>query len=229
MKTCSTCKKERSEEDFSFQRNKCKQCRREENQEKREKFGPPPPSPQTVFRTTKVCSDCQKEKPASDFYPHKGHSDRLASKCSVCDSARKRVQYLGRREKVLLQQKLRRDANPDVKMRQRKNGRAYYYRLKLENPDKLLLSHRRQKCKGYGITLEEFDALKTKQSGVCAICFRPVRGGRGELRIDHDHTTGKIRGLLCHHCNLGLGQFEDSPEFLKSAISYLTAFGDGVS
>lgn len=57
-----------------------------------------------------------------------------------------------------------------------------------------------------------------KQSGVCAICLRPsIR----VMDIDHDHATGKVRGLLCHSCNLGIGYFHDNKETLSRAIAYL--------
>lgn len=69
--------------------------------------------------------------------------------------------------------------------------------------------------KEYGITLEEYDTLKSKSFG-CGIC-----GESQELQLDHDHTTGKIREFLCGQCNRGLGMFRDSMERLHSAIAYL--------
>lgn len=69
--------------------------------------------------------------------------------------------------------------------------------------------------KEYGITLEEYDTLKSKSSG-CGICGEPQ-----ELQLDHDHVTGKVREFLCGHCNRGLGMFRDSMERLHSAIAYL--------
>ena len=78
----------------------------------------------------------------------------------------------------------------------------------------------------YGLTLEDYEQLLTKQKGVCAICFQPETtmsnaGYIKNLSVDHCHTTGKIRGLLCHHCNTGIGKFMDSVERLESAIKYL--------
>ena len=75
----------------------------------------------------------------------------------------------------------------------------------------------------YGITLADFDAMLARQGGVCAICGtdRP-RGRAGRLHVDHCHDTGRVRGLLCHACNTGLGHFGDSLERLRAATTYLT-------
>ena len=81
--------------------------------------------------------------------------------------------------------------------------------------------------KEYGITLDQFGAMHDGQYGLCKICGKPetsiIRGRVLSLAVDHDYTTGKIRGLLCHHCNKALGGFKDSTALLKSAIIYLEA------
>jgi len=77
----------------------------------------------------------------------------------------------------------------------------------------------------YGITAEEYASMHEAQGGVCLICGLAAGGGRGaesRLAVDHDHETGKVRGLLCNNCNNGLGRFKDSPELLRKAIDYLT-------
>jgi len=76
---------------------------------------------------------------------------------------------------------------------------------------------RRNLKKNYNITLDEYDILFEQQNGVCAICGGINYGGR-RLVVDHDHKTGKVRGLLCHHCNMCLGQFEN---FRTMAENYL--------
>ena len=73
----------------------------------------------------------------------------------------------------------------------------------------------------YGITELEFYSLLEQQNNCCAICGSKVAGGRGDWHVDHCHESGKIRGLLCHHCNTGLGLFRDSPELLILAAEYL--------
>jgi len=75
--------------------------------------------------------------------------------------------------------------------------------------------------RGYGLTLDEFDALLAKQGGVCAVCGTADPAGRGQFCVDHEHDTGRIRGLLCGRCNSGLGYFQDSSEALRAAADYL--------
>jgi hypothetical protein len=71
-----------------------------------------------------------------------------------------------------------------------------------------------------GAYADMFDA----QHGECAICGRSTPGGpnrHDRLYVDHDHATGRVRGLLCMRCNVGLGYFRDDPELLATAIAYL--------
>lgn len=75
----------------------------------------------------------------------------------------------------------------------------------------------------YGITQEQLEEMNVAQSGKCKICRKEESGRveRGRLYIDHCHITGKVRGLLCHQCNAGLGMFKDNLESLAAAIEYL--------
>ena len=82
----------------------------------------------------------------------------------------------------------------------------------------------------FGITLERYHEMKAAQGGGCAICgkdeTRPIgKGVRAKapmyLAVDHDHETGEVRGLLCGHCNMGLGHFRDSSALLTKAALYL--------
>lgn len=68
--------------------------------------------------------------------------------------------------------------------------------------------------------MDQQDALFVSQGSACAICRTPTPTGRG-WHVDHCHTTQKVRGVLCHHCNTGLGMFRDSPTALAAAITYL--------
>lgn len=74
------------------------------------------------------------------------------------------------------------------------------------------------RLKKYGITKEEYLQKVQEQDGRCAICkvIEP------NLRVDHNHETNVIRGLLCDACNLGLGKFKDNLELLKKAVEYLS-------
>ena len=99
-----------------------------------------------------------------------------------------------------------------------------------KNPEERIIHARRWHLKNkFGITLEEFDVLFSKQDGKCAICglvneVKIDKRGRSSrlLHIDHDHKTGNVRGLLCQKCNVGLGSFKDAPDLLSKAAGYLT-------
>lgn len=88
--------------------------------------------------------------------------------------------------------------------------------------------HRKHSLKRkFGITEADYDAMLAEQGGVCAICGRRPetlkRGGKPAkfLDVDHCHTTGKVRGLLCLLCNTALGHLQHNPELLHKAIAYL--------
>jgi hypothetical protein len=70
----------------------------------------------------------------------------------------------------------------------------------------------------FNLSPEEYNDLLEKQGGVCAICKQNCTRA---LAVDHNHTTGKVRGLLCNNCNRGIGHLRDSIDLLKSATSYL--------
>lgn len=108
--------------------------------------------------------------------------------------------YRQDREAVLARNKAWREANREKVAAQQ---RAYRFRRR------------------YGITVEKYDALLAEQGGGCAICHEVPKK---VLRVDHDHGTGEVRGLLCHQCNVGLGFFKDDPERLRSAVEYLGVY-----
>lgn len=75
----------------------------------------------------------------------------------------------------------------------------------------------------YGMTLEEFDLMRNAQGNKCALCGGDV--GLGTLAVDHDHETGKIRGLLHPRCNIAIGLLDDSPTVCRKAADYLETHG----
>lgn len=72
----------------------------------------------------------------------------------------------------------------------------------------------------YKLSTQQYKDLKSQQGGKCAICKNSC-STHGRLSVDHCHSTGKVRGLLCANCNRALGLFKENPEVLSSAISYL--------
>jgi len=74
--------------------------------------------------------------------------------------------------------------------------------------------------KNYGISISDYDALFVKQNGLCELCGLAEKDTK-LLSVDHCHTTGKVRSLLCSSCNGGLGLFDDDESLLQKAIAYL--------
>lgn len=89
-----------------------------------------------------------------------------------------------------------------------------YYK---NNPDK---AHQRNLKTHYGITKHDFTEMFDRQGGACACC-----GKVAPLNVDHCHSTGKVRGLLCTNCNFALGHFKDDVDLIKKAIEYLKRDG----
>jgi hypothetical protein len=81
--------------------------------------------------------------------------------------------------------------------------------------------------KRFGISLEDYQLMLNNQNNVCAICGQPEKSVDyrtkkvRSMAVDHCHTSGKIRGLLCSDCNTALGLFRENIDFMKSAIKYL--------
>lgn len=73
----------------------------------------------------------------------------------------------------------------------------------------------------YGVSLDDFNQLLEEQGYKCAIC---KKSSKENLHVDHNHTTGEVRGLLCSKCNRGLGHFDESLDYLEAASNYLKRF-----
>lgn len=102
---------------------------------------------------------------------------------------------------------------------------ANWYR---ENPEYF----RAQRLVRYGLTVDEYHKLSEAQGNVCAICKRPetVRDPRTDtlrsLAVDHCHSTGRVRALLCSLCNTAIGKMNDDPDRLEAAAAYLRSFNN---
>lgn len=80
---------------------------------------------------------------------------------------------------------------------------------------------RRRRLQGFGLSAEDFDAMRDLQGGVCAICSLVP----DKWAIDHHHETGEVRGLLCMNCNSAIGFLRDNPEIVDAAAAYLRLRG----
>lgn len=102
-------------------------------------------------------------------------------------------------------------ANPDKTAEYRRRSYRRHHATAVER------SYNRCLAKQYGLTREQYDAMAAKQNGRCAICGGPP--SKRVLGVDHDHATGRVRGLLCHKCNIFVGYLETSPTDIVERIS----------
>lgn len=126
-------------------------------------------------------------------------------RCDACQKAseveRRREQYQRNKDKYAQRHKVRYADNPE-------RFRGYHYK------------HR------YGITFDEVKRMHERQGGKCGICFKPIPFDPSVKRqhlavVDHCHSTGKVRGILCRSCNLMIGNGRDRPDVLRRAAQYL--------
>lgn len=146
---------------------------------------------------TKLCPKCKETLPLISFNKA-NRRDGYQTYCRSCHNKMQREKYAS-------------DPIEKVK-RQIRAGRR---------KDRDPLVQRRSELKRlYGITLEEYSEIFAQQGEVCAICKNECQTKKS-LSVDHDHKTGKVRGLLCNGCNTSIGHFKDSPDLLRRAIKYL--------
>lgn len=96
------------------------------------------------------------------------------------------------------------------------NTRARYHKNK--TPETTRRNNLQRK---YKITIDEFGALLASQGGCCAACKSPNPSSKQGWVVDHNHSTGHVRGILCSHCNLALGHAKDDAQRLQQLIDYL--------
>ena len=119
------------------------------------------------------------------------------------------------------------------KYRKSAKGKATRKRWEAANPEKVKAYNEtyrnsskgkaaaeRAKLSKYNISPEMYALMYAEQKGACAICRKPEKKGK-KLAVDHCHDTGKVRGLLCMHCNTGLGHYEDDVDRMRRAADYV--------
>jgi len=98
---------------------------------------------------------------------------------------------------------------------------AYQKEWLKEHPDFQKKKSRKRLLSKYGLSLEGYNNLLTRQNGLCKICNKSQNPPGHSLCVDHDHKTNKVRGLLCYSCNAGIGKFQDNIDYLLKASYYL--------
>ncbi len=118
------------------------------------------------------------------------------------------------------------DCAPEAARRRAERKNANRSVARSADPERRRAVNRRTLlARRYGITPEQYDEMFAAQNGVCALCGEPADPNgvkaASRLHVDHDHETGKVRELLCNHCNRGIGAFRDDPELMQRASLYV--------
>jgi hypothetical protein len=151
--------------------------------------------------TQKRCTKCGEKKPLDEFTKDRRKKNGRGSCCSKCKSKSK-LDWIHR--------------NPEKNREYQK----VFAKGRERRPQQITADKRKEYgLKEYGLTVAEYDEMFRKQNGVCAICKSGNKGRR--LCVDHDHKTGRVRGLLCNPCNWALGHMRDDTSLLEKAIEYL--------
>jgi len=130
--------------------------------------------------------------------------------------------YIRNREKVLERSRLWSKNNREKVNAAKRKWRA------TRPPEKQTYDSKKKRIRHlkdlYGMTPEDVDSMLAKQGGLCAMCGTPDPNWYRGWHIDHDHATHKIRGILCHSCNILLGHAKDNVDILAKGIIYLNKF-----
>ncbi|WP_183594748.1 endonuclease VII domain-containing protein [Nocardioides soli] len=106
-------------------------------------------------------------------------------------------------------------------MCENQNAADWRKRDRKANPGKYRARDKAQNLALYGLSLEQYQAMWSRQNGMCLTCGETLRSGIGGAAVDHDHLTGAVRGILCASCNRALGYARDSPAILRRLADYL--------
>ena len=170
---------------------------------------------------SKVCTKCGQTLPATTefFYKNAGGKFGLTPRCKPCvnkDNAEVAAKTDPEHKRILANARAKRYYENNLeKARESSRNSAAKAR---NDPTKREKIYARKRAGGAGLTPEKIETIKQAQNNKCAIC-----GDENPTDLDHCHKTGKIRWLLCKHCNRGLGAFRDNPNFLRKAANMLDA------
>lgn len=193
---------------------------------------------------TKICTKCNQEKEIKDFYKLKRGKYGVESVCILCKkspSAKKRF-LIPKGFKCCTICNIEKPIEEFYKSNQVKDGVIARCKicdkLKYKESRRLLRKKNKLKVKNqslirsFGITLEDYNRMLEAQNGVCAICGKSeiiIDKRISKLRaltVDHNHKTGKVRGLLCARCNQALGLFKENSDVCFIAGKYLQKYKD---
>lgn len=174
----------------------------------------------------KTCRKCLKEFPATleFFYKNSGGKFGVTPRCKACvnqDNAASHAKRLAANpEKIRAQAAARSKKHYHNNLEKSRERQCAAQKRARNDPIRGERIKARKRANGAGLTPEEIQKLLDMQGGVCAICGDPPTD------LDHCHKTGKVRFLLCKHCNRGLGAFKDNPNLMRKAAKLLEDFND---
>lgn len=179
---------------------------------------------------TKTCRKCSKELPATleFFYKNSGGKYGLTPRCKSCvnednkESHAKRLASDPERIRALANARSKKHYHGDLE-KGRKVARDSARKAR-QDPKKRARINARKRAGGAGMTPDEIQNLLHQQGGCCAICGSTDPQHDKGWNIDHCHTTGAVRFILCGPCNRGLAAFRDNPESMRKAADLLEAF-----
>ena len=165
---------------------------------------------------TKVCTRCHTVTPLDRFSRSSAASDGYHAWCKACKAASTRAWQAANRDRLSVAQKARYAADGT---RKREQAKRWHH----ENRPRSLESKRWWKLSIYGLTPDDYSRILEQQGGACAICRAPANRNKAQrdFAVDHCHETRLVRGLLCHHCNVGIGHFSDRADLLRAAAYYV--------
>jgi hypothetical protein len=202
--TCNLCWNQYQRERYLEKQGKLKRTVRAENRES----------------DPKRCIRCGEEKALSEFTFHNRNKGQHRNFCHECEKEwirqyhkssqgkEKRKEWVqGNREKI-------------------EEYRLLYKQDEIKQEKSKIYHRARWLKENFNMTVDDYMAMYEKQNGQCAICGSDSasNGRRKNFCVDHSHSTGKVRGLLCHSCNVSIGLMKDSPSLLRQAADYLDTF-----
>lgn len=183
----------------------------------------------------KLCTRCETLKDLGDFPKRKDSKDGYNTRCKICIAEVNAARYQANREdrqKVSSERYYRNKEAIQKKKKETYDANAEFYRKVSRDygkSDRGRYARRINKLKVvYNLSDIQYRGLMDNQAGVCPICKKSLDhlGYDKSIMVDHDHRTGKVRGLLCGLCNSMLGFAEDSIETLENAVDFLKTGGD---
>lgn len=167
-----------------------------------------------VLIMIKKCTRCKENKELHRFTKCINSKDGAYSQCKDCKSQLAREYRKNNPEKA---KELDRKRGAKYREKSKDTRKIYYNKNKNKFKNRIIL-------KKFGISLDDYNKMFEKQKGCCGICNTHQSEFNISLAIDHCHTTGKIRGLLCNHCNMGIGLFNENIKTLEKSIEYLKQY-----